>query len=212
MSAVPVVEANLSLSKGIPAEDRSAPPVPANADTFGFISKECRDQLLWDARRIVGGSEDAEDVVQESLMRAWRNLQQYRGDAQIVTWLRAIVRNTAREWLRSRGSWVSVPLAGSGSDGEEVQVPELRDPGPGPEDHCARVEMARLLHEEISGLTAASRRAIEICALQEHSIRYAATMLNVDVVTIKSRLFRGRQWLHRGLCQRTGGRAYCHVP
>ena len=72
--------------------------------------------------------------------------------------------------------------------------------------------MRELLHREIQGLTLVSRTAIEMCALEERSLREAAHAMNVNVVTVKSRLFRGRQLLQRSISERTGGRAYCHIP
>ncbi len=183
-----------------------------DADLLALMSKERRAQLLWDVQRVTKSSEEAEDIVQEALLRAWRNLHQFRGDAQISTWLRAIVRNTAREWLRNRGSRVNVPIGVMRPEEDEFPMVELTDTRPDPEEMCARREMERILHSEIDSLTVISRRAIELCALQEQSLREAAHELNVNVVTIKSRLFRGRQLLQRGLCARTGGREHCYVP
>ncbi len=191
---------------------RGTDGVARDADLLALTSTERRAQLLWDVQRVTKSSEEAEDIVQEALLRAWRSLQQFRGDAQISTWLRAIVRNTAREWLRNRGSRVNVPIGVMHADEDEFPVLELTDSRPDPEETCARREMAQLLRGEIEALTMISRRAIEMCALEEQSLRSAAQALNVNVVTVKSRLFRGRQLLRQSLCERTGGREHCHVP
>lgn len=199
-------------SIGAQDKSRGADCVARDACLLALMSEERRAQLLWDVQRVTKSSEEAEDIVQEALLRAWRNLQQFRGDAQISTWLRAIVRNTAREWLRNRGSRVNVPIGVLRSEEDEFPVLELTDTRPDPEETCARQEMERLLHAEIKALTLVSRRAIELCALEERTLLEAARTLNVNVVTIKSRLFRGRQVLHRSLCERTGGREHCHLP
>lgn len=191
---------------------RGTEGVARDADLLALTSKERRAQLLWDVQRVTKSSEEAEDIVQEALLRAWRSLQQFRGDAQISTWLRAIVRNTAREWLRNRGSRVNVPIGVMHADEDDFPMLELTDTRPDPEETCARREMERLLHTEIEGLTMISRRAIEMCALEEQSLRSAAQALDVNVVTVKSRLFRGRQLLRQNLCERTGGREHCYVP
>ena len=101
--------------------------VARDADLLALTSQERRAQLLWDVQRVTKSSEEAEDIVQEALLRAWRSLQQFRGDAQISTWLRAIVRNTAREWLRNRGSRVNVPIGVMHADEDEFPVLELMD-------------------------------------------------------------------------------------
>jgi len=176
-----------------------------------FFEKR-RAQLLWDAQRVTKSAEEAEDIVQESLLKAWRNLQQFRGESQIGTWLRAIVKNTAREWLRNRGSRVHLPLESQRNEDEDPTVLELMDPRLGPEEWCERREMEEILYSELGTLTYLSRRAIELCALEEQPLRDAARTLNVGVVAVKSRMFRGRRLLERGICQRTGGREYCRLP
>jgi RNA polymerase sigma-70 factor (ECF subfamily) len=188
-----------------------AAPASEEAEVLAALSIERRAQLLWDVQRVTKTSEEAEDIVQEALLRAWRSLRQFRGDAQISTWLRAIVRNTAREWLRNRGSRVSIPIGVFPNDEEDLPSLELTDSRPNPEECCARREIEDLLHREIRSLSLVSRTAIQMCAIEERSLCEAALAMNVNVVTIKSRLFRGRQLLHRGISERTGGRAFCQI-
>ena len=200
----------------MPASTSTAFPSDRNAvkdaELLILFSEKRRAQLLWDAQRVTKSAEEAEDIVQESLLKAWRNLQQFRGDAQIGTWLRAIVKNTAREWLRNRGNRIQVPLESQRNEDEEVAFLDLPDTRPGPEELCERKEMEEILHSEIQTLSLLSRRAIELCAIEEQSLRDAAHTLNVGVVAVKSRVFRGRRLLERSICQRTGGREYCRVP
>jgi RNA polymerase sigma-70 factor (ECF subfamily) len=195
---------------------RPSPIPPAalaseEAAALAALSEERRAQLLWDVQRVTKTSEEAEDIVQEALLRAWRSLRQFRGDAQISTWLRAIVRNTAREWLRNRGSRVSIPIGVFPNDDEDLPMLELTDSRPNPEESCARREIEDLLHREIRSLSLVSRTAIQMCAIEERSLRDAALAMNVNIVTVKSRLFRGRQLLHRGITERTGVDAYCRI-
>lgn len=190
-------------SKRTPAEDGAL---------LVLFSEKRRAQLLWHAQRVTKSAEEAEDIVQESLLKAWRNLQQFRGDAQIGTWLRAIVKNTAREWMRNRRSRVHLSLETQRNEDEEPTVLEIIDPGLDPEQWVERNEMEDILHSELKTLTYLSRRAIELCALEEQSLCDAARALNVGVVAVKSRVFRGRRLLERGICLRTGGREYCRLP
>ncbi len=198
---------------GCAAPSRS-PNQKSNEDAALLVlfSEQRRAQLLWDAQRVTKSAEEAEDIVQESLLKAWRNLQQFRGEAQIGTWLRAIVKNTAREWMRSRGSKVLLPLESQRNGDEDPTVLELVDPRLDPEQWCARREMEEILHAEIEALTYLSRRAIELCALEEQSLLEAARAMNVGVVAVKSRVFRGRRVLEQGLRERTGGRDCCRLP
>ena len=183
----------------------------ADVDAFVSAAEECRHQLLWLAQRLTHNREEAEDIVQEALIRAFRKLDQFRGDAKISTWLRVIVRNTAHEWLRNRGSRVFLPLEIVHGDDDEAAVLDVADRGLNPEESCARREMEAILRSEIKTLTAFSRRAIELCALEELSLREAARSLDSTVVTVKSRMFRGRRLLREGVCRRTGGKEHCFV-
>lgn len=192
---------------------RSANRKPSeDAALLVLFSEQRRAQLLWDAQRVTRSAEEAEDIVQESLLKAWRNLQQFRGEAQIGTWLRAIVRNTAREWMRGRGSKVHLPLETQRNEDEDPTVLDLVDPCLDPEQWCERREMEEILHAEIQALSYLSRRAIELCALEEQSLLEAARTMNVGVVAVKSRVFRGRRTLEQGIRARTGGREFCRVP
>jgi len=71
-------------------------------DLFLRTTEERRTQLLQVARRITNGGEDAEDILQEAFPKAYKALPNFRGDSSMSTWLTAIVRNTAREYLRER--------------------------------------------------------------------------------------------------------------
>jgi RNA polymerase sigma-70 factor (ECF subfamily) len=69
---------------------------------FTRVAEQRRAQLLWLAQRITHDRDEAEDIVQEALFRAFKNLPQFRGESQIGTWLCVIVKNTGREWLRNQ--------------------------------------------------------------------------------------------------------------
>jgi RNA polymerase sigma-70 factor, ECF subfamily len=174
-------------------------------DTFVEAAEQQRAQLLWLAQRITPYREEAEDIVQEALLKAFRNLAQFRGDAKMSTWLRAIVQNTARDWLRNKKGRVYLPLEPTNpADGCIVPM-ELPHPGENPEQRCEREEMEWLLRTEIGKLSTNSRRAIQLCVLEEFSHRAAANTLNVSVITVKSRVYSGKQRLKHALHHRMAG-------
>ncbi len=189
----------------VSTELESAPAVSeAQIDTFVEAAEQQRAQLLWLVRRITPHREEAEDIVQEALLKAFRNLAQFRGDAQMSTWLRAIVQNTARDWLRNRKGRMYLPLEQTHpADGNTI-VFDPPHPAESPEERCAREEMEWLLRSEIGKLNPASRRALQLCVLDELSHRAAANSLNVSLITIKSRVYSGKQKLKRALCMHFG--------
>lgn len=176
-------------------------------DAFVEAAEKHRTQLLWLAQRIAPYREEAEDIVQEALLRAFRSLAQFRGDAQMGTWLRAIVQNTARDWLRNQKGRACLSMEQTHpADGSTVQL-DFPHPGENPEQRCEREEMEWLLRREIGKLSSFSRRAVQLCVLEELSHRAAASLLNISVITVKSRVFSGKQSLKRAVWAQMGSRS-----
>jgi RNA polymerase sigma-70 factor, ECF subfamily len=165
-----------------------------------------RPQLLRMARRLTNSTEDAEDVVQEALMKAYKALARFRGESQMSSWLGAIVQNTAHEHLRSRRNRVFVSIEYLNKQDNEVVEIDLPDPGKNPEETWQSREMEGILREEVSKLGMVCRRAIEICVLDENPQLEAAQALNLSVATMKSRVFRGKRLLNRSLSRRLAAR------
>jgi len=145
--------------------------------------------------------EDAEDVVQESAVKALTNLSRFRGESRMDTWLHAIVMNTARTWLRSRRAHVHVPLESPGHNDHDVAKLDFPHPGKNPEEHCGDHELHRLLLAEVGGLDPIYKTPIQIRYLDEHSYCETAEILQLNLSTVKARIFRGRALLKRRLLQ-----------
>jgi len=165
-----------------------------------------RPQLLRMARRLTQSNEDAEDILQESLMKAYKALARFRGESQMSSWLGAIVQNTAHEHIRSRRGRVFLSMEYlSKSDGDIVEI-NLPDPRKTPEEIWESREMENILRDEVSKLTFVCRRALEVCALDEEPQADAARALNLSVATMKSRVFRGKRLLARSISRRLASR------
>ena len=173
---------------------------------FLETAEQRRPQLLRMARRLTNSNEDAEDVVQEAYMKAYKALARFRGESQMSSWLGAIVQNTAHEHLRSRRNRVFVSIEYLSRQDNEVVEIDLPDPGKNPEETCQTNEIERILREEVSKLGVICRRAIEMCMLEENPQFEAASSLNLSVATMKSRVFRGKRLLGRSLSRRLGSR------
>src|SRR5579863_7130839 len=104
--------------------------------TFVEMAQKHRVRLLWVARRMTKSHEEAEDIVQDALLKAFRALPQFRGDSRMDTWLHAIVRNMALAHLRSRKGRIELPLEPFGIEGDDLPVHEVPDPGESPEEYC----------------------------------------------------------------------------
>lgn len=191
-------------------ESRTAVASEKNLGTFVEAAEQQRAQLLWLAQRMTSNRDEAEDIVQEALLKAFRNLAQFRGDAQMSTWLRAIVQNTARDWLRNRKGRVCLPLEQTHPADGTTLLFDFPHSAENPEEHCAREEREWLLRSEIEKLSSVSRRAIQLCLLEGLSHRAAASTLNISVITVKSRVFSGKQRLKRAVCMHIDRRRESH--
>ena len=163
-----------------------------------------RPQLLRMARRLTNSQEDAEDILQEAFMKAYKALAKFRGESQMSSWLGAIVQNTAHEHLRSRRNRVFVSIEYLSRQDNEVVEIDLPDPSKNPEETCQSREMENILREEVSKLSLVCRRAIELCMLEERPQFEAANALSLSVATMKSRVFRGKRLLGHAVSRRLG--------
>src|ERR1700731_1010997 len=106
------------------------------------------------AYRYLGNAADAEDAVQDALLSAYKHLDQFKGQAQMSTWLTAIVTNSARMHLRRRPRQIHVSLDEKLTEEQEYPVSErLTDVRPSPEDECRQAELGRSLKKFIEQLS-----------------------------------------------------------
>ena len=149
------------------------------------------------AYRILGNTADAEDAVQDALLAAHTHLNQFRGQAQISTWLTTIVLNCARLQLRRRPRNVQVSLDES-KDGElqPVSVSEqLADHRPNPEDESIESELSARLSHLHRHLSPTLRRKFQLRHIEGRSISETAQILGVPAGTVKAQSARARKRL-----------------
>ncbi len=144
------------------------------------------------AFRFLGNRPDAEDAVQDALLSACKHLGQFRGQAQLSTWLTAIVTNAARMQLRRRhrGSYLSLEEQ-KGDDGLALseKLPDLK---PGPEEVCSASEVRDRVLDGISQLSPTLRRAFQLRHIDGLTTKQAALVLGVPQGTLKAQLARAR--------------------
>lgn len=150
------------------------------------------------AYRQLGNSADAEDAVQDALLAAHKHLDQFKGEAQLSTWLSAIVMNCARMQLRSRPRQPHVSLDEPiGEDQDYCLCDRLADSGLTPEEECRNSELRRCLLESVAQLSPPLRRAFELRELQGSSVKETAQALGLAEGTVKAQLSRARAKLTR---------------
>ena len=164
------------------------------------------------AYRILGNAADAEDAVQDALLAAYTHLHQFRGQAQISTWLTTIVVNSARLQLRRRPRPVHVSLDESTGGPQPVSVSErLADHRPNPEDEYRESELSTRLTHLHRQLSPTLRRTFQLRDIDRLSIRETARILAVPTGTVKARSARARKRL-KELMRRTLSPRFRRLP
>jgi RNA polymerase sigma-70 factor (ECF subfamily) len=162
------------------------------AQVFEQILSTGLPSLYRNAHRLLSNSADAEDTVQDALLAAYTHLDQFKGQAQMSSWLTAILLNCARMQLRMRRRHIHVPFG-------EVETPSvserLADHRLNPEEECKDSELsARLTHFQTQ-LSPTLRRTFQLRDLDGFSIQETARILGIPSGTVKTRSARARQKL-----------------
>jgi RNA polymerase sigma-70 factor (ECF subfamily) len=143
------------------------------------------------AFRFLGNVPDAEDAVQDALLSAYRHLGQFRGHAQLSTWLTTIVTNAARMQLRRRRGDYSSLDEQQGEDGLTMSE-RLPDSRPSPEEVCSTTEARDRLVEGVKQLSPKLRRTFQLRDIDGLTTNEAALVLGVPQGTVKAQLARAR--------------------
>lgn len=177
-------------------------PDEERLNAFLAAAEKHRTRLLWLAKRITNSREEAEDVVQHALMKAYVNLSRFRGDSQMSTWLGAIVQNTAREHMRSQRGKVILPLEYAPDQEGESAAHEIPDPAKNPEECFAAQERQEIVRSAMKGMSEHHRLALQMCVLEDVPYLRAAHAMDVTLSSMKSRVFRGKQLLRGAVARR----------
>jgi RNA polymerase sigma-70 factor (ECF subfamily) len=159
------------------------------------------------ALRYVKNWEDAEEVTQDVLMKVFRKIDAFRGDAALSSWIYRITFNTAMSRLRStRASRMTEMQKPDLSSQEPERTPsEPADWSSLADDHVLRAEMRERLIESLTLLPEVYRVPVILRDIQGLSTEEASAVLRVKPQTLKSRLHRGRLMLREHLADFAGG-------
>lgn len=165
---------------------------------FAELCLRYRGMVMHRIFSIVRHEEDAEDVLQETLLKAYLNLPAFRGACSFSTWLMAIGTNMSLMLLRRRKG--SREYSGDVvMENGEMLVMEFRDPSPNPEQHCMMSQTSQQLKLAVRRLTPQVRNLLEIYYKNDLHLKDAAQILGIPETTAKSRIWRARRMLRRSL-------------
>jgi RNA polymerase sigma factor (sigma-70 family) len=174
---------------------------------FGRLFERHSKKILHSTLRITRNREDAEDALQECFLSGLVHLKDFDGRSQLSTWLTRIAINAALMKLRRNRYSREVPMEFVDEEGMERPRFQLMDGSLNPEESYAERERARLLRDALGGLRPRVRAAIEICQLQECSVRETARKLGISTAAAKGRLFHARVALRKACLQKANAAA-----
>jgi RNA polymerase sigma-70 factor (ECF subfamily) len=153
---------------------------------------------------ITGSHEDAEDVLQETFLKAFEHIADFREDSRFYTWIFRIALNMGLMKLRKRRSDKVVPLEGAGSEQEEFIPREFTDWRPNPEQLLAESELQDILLRAAQSLPPSYRTVFLLRDAEGLSTEETARALHLAEGTVKAFLHRARLQLRERLSQSFG--------
>lgn len=160
---------------------------------FGQLALRYQDRLYAAMLGVTGSAEEAEDVVQDALVRAFLKLDSFQQNSQFFTWLYRIAFNVALSRHRRRRSRISIDSTRDTSGMEPVDDGEL------PDEPLLRSERVDLVRRALARLTEQHRAILVLREMEECSYEAIAEILNISIGTVRSRISRARSQLKLAL-------------
>lgn len=151
---------------------------------------------------IVRHQEDAEDVLQETFLNAYRHLSSFRGTCRFSTWVMRIGINASIMLLRKRKTMSERTGDVVTNDGEKLEPAQFRDPQPNPEQRYMTYQTLLSVRHATQELPPQLRGVIDLHYGNDQSVKDAAETLGITVAAAKSRLLRARRVLRGSLNRR----------
>lgn len=148
------------------------------------------------ALRIVGDEAEAEDVLQETFLSAFKSIRDFDGRSSLGTWLYRIAHNAALMRIRSRRESVSLDGSDSADGAEPIDIPSSED---SPDQSLVEHESAQILGDAIDALPEGLRQVFVLREIDGQSTAETARKLGISAGAVKVRLHRARQALRKTL-------------
>jgi len=149
--------------------------------------------------RLLNDPSDACDIVQEVFLKVFRNIGAFRGNSSLKTWIYRIAVNEAYNHRRWFSRHQRQEIAMGAEEGMLSYEDSLADPGRTPFDQAADHETRALVEAALEKLNAKFRAAVVLRDIEDLSYEEIATVLDVSLGTVKSRILRGREALRKVL-------------
>lgn len=138
-----------------------------------------------------GSPDDAEDIVQETLLRASRHIGDFAFDARFTTWLYAVLRRTAADWRRTRSRRAAL-------------LRDRYEPPPHAEQPEPSGALLDIVRAGLHGLPARQREIFDLVDLQQYTPAEVAALLDMNPTTVRVHLLRARRTIRKRILESHG--------
>jgi RNA polymerase sigma-70 factor (ECF subfamily) len=163
-----------------------------DAQAFANLIQRYEGKIFRLAQHITQNREDAEDVLQETFLKAYTHLDQFQGNSKFYTWIVRIAVNQALMKLRKRKTDRTVSMDEGIDTGEDIVAREIATWDPSPEEQYGREELAEILDSAVQSLAPAYRTVFVLRDIEDLSTEETAAALDLSIPAVKSRLLRAR--------------------
>jgi RNA polymerase sigma-70 factor (ECF subfamily) len=163
---------------------------------YDFLVRRYKDQLLNFVYRFVGNRTDAEDIVQETFLRVYKNKHMYKEIAKFSTWVYTIAGNLAKTELRRRKRHKIFSVSNFVNEERDYDIP---DPEHSPEKKVDSAIQEGIIQKAIEKLPVKFKEVIILRDIQGFAYEEISQILNIPLGTVKSRVNRGRLKLQEDL-------------
>jgi RNA polymerase sigma-70 factor (ECF subfamily) len=173
----------------IPSDEELVQKAQANDErAFGKLVERYETKVYSLAMKMLRNPEDAEDVLQDTFLRAYRGIKSFQGNSTFSTWIYRITANSALMRLRKK----QLPTV-SIDDADERETPiNIADWSPGPVEQLLTQETQKAMDEAIEALPPEFKQVFILRDVEELSNAEVAEILDLSVAAVKSRLHRAR--------------------
>lgn len=170
-----------------------------NLDAFEELVNRYEKKIYRLGVRLMGNETDAEDVLQDTFLKAFEHLKDFREDSRFYTWLVRIAVNEGLMKLRKRRSDKAQPVEDNVDEDGQVTPRDFRDWKPDPEQEMGQKEMEKILLDAANALPPSLRTVFFLRDVEELSTEETADALGLTTGAVKARLFRARFQLREEL-------------
>jgi len=164
-----------------------------NIESFEKLIADHQKKAFNIAYRVLGNLEDANDVTQEALIKAYRGIKNFNGKSSFSTWLYTIVNNACIDFIRKNRKTNLTYLDREYETEESSYKLQVYNHEETPEELFEKKEVKRIVHEAINRLSYEHKRIIVLRDIQQFAYQEIAEILNCSEGTVKSRISRARK-------------------